>query len=118
VASEKLTLPQGVEVYEIEGPFFFGVANKFDDVMKQVGDKPSIRIIRMRKVPFIDSTGLHNLTSLIKTSQREGIAILLSGVKPAVRHSLARAGIETLVGAENVCSNINEAIARAEVLSR
>ena len=57
---EVLSLPKGVEVYEIDGPFFFGVASKFDDIMHNMGDKPKIRIIRMRKVPFMDSTGLHN----------------------------------------------------------
>ena len=63
---EKLIVPQGVEVYEIDGPFFFGVANKFDECMKTIGDKPRIRIIRMRKVPFMDTTGLHNLESLYR----------------------------------------------------
>ena len=63
---EVLKLPKEVEVYEIDGPFFFGVANKFDDVMHTIGDKPKIRIIRMRKVPFMDSTGLHNLESLYR----------------------------------------------------
>ena len=68
---EKLSIPQGVEVYEIDGPFFFGVANKFDECMKTIGDTPRIRIIRMRKVPFMDTTGLHNLESLYRLSEKE-----------------------------------------------
>ena len=65
---ETLNIAKGVEVYEINGPFFFGVATKFDEVMREMGDKPVVRIIRMRKVPFIDSTGLHNLQILVELS--------------------------------------------------
>ncbi|MDR0811037.1 MAG: sulfate permease [Paludibacter sp.] len=111
--NEQLALPQGVEVYEIEGPFFFGVANKFEETMKQIGDKPKIRIIRMRKVPFIDSTGTHNLSNLIKNSQSEKIKILLSGVNEKVRGVLQKTGIETTLGSENILSNINDALQRA-----
>lgn len=68
---EHLIIPKGVEVYEINGPYFFGIATKFEEVMAQLGDRPKVRIIRMRKVPFIDSTGIHNLESLCKMSQKE-----------------------------------------------
>jgi len=114
--TEKLQLPKGVEVYEIEGPFFFGVANKFEETMKQIGDKPAIRIIRMRKVPFIDSTGTHNLENLIKMSQKDKTQILLSGVNENVRNVLINVGIEKLLGAENIYPNINEALDRANAL--
>lgn len=116
---EKLKIPIGVEVYEIEGPFFFGVANKFEETMKQVGDKPRVRIIRMRKVPFIDSTGSHNLENLIRMSVKDKTQILLSGVNDNVRSVLIQVGIEKLLGEENICSNINEALERAnELLSK
>lgn len=114
--SEKLSIPKGVEVYEIEGPFFFGVANKFEETMKQVGDKPKIRIIRMRKVPFIDSTGVHNLESLIRLSKKDKVQLLLSGVTDEVHQVLLKAGIEDKIGDQNICSNINQALARAEEL--
>lgn len=114
--NEQLTLPKGVEVYEIEGPFFFGVANKFEETMKMLGDKPKVRIIRMRKVPFIDSTGIHNLESLIKMSTKDKTQILLSGVTKKVHAALEKTGIPGFIGEENICSNIGEAIARAEVL--
>jgi SulP family sulfate permease len=110
---EKLQLPDDTEVYEIEGPFFFGVANKFEEVMKQVGDKPKIRIIRMRKVPFIDSTGVHNLENLIIQSHKDNIKILLSGVNEKVHLVLHKTGVETLIGQENICSNIFQAVERA-----
>ena len=114
--TERLVLPKGVEVYEIEGPFFFGVASRFEETMKQIGDKPRVRIIRMRKVPFIDSTGSHNLENLIRMSAKDKTQILLSGVTENVRSVLVKVGIENLLGAENICSNINEALTRAEQL--
>ncbi len=110
VDSDVLELPDKVEVYEIEGPFFFGIANKFEEVMKTIGDKPKVRIIRMRKVPFVDATGIHNLENLIKFSQKEGIKVFLSGVNADVRKGLEHAEIDVLVGPEAICDNINEAI--------
>lgn len=110
---EVLQLEKGIEVYEIDGPFFFGVANKFDSVMKNMGDKPKIRIIRMRKVSFIDSTGLHNLESLWRLSNAEHIHMILSGVNEQVHKVLTRSGFDQKIGAENICSNINEAVAKA-----
>ncbi|MDR2839875.1 MAG: sulfate permease [Paludibacter sp.] len=115
--NEQLELPHGVDVYEIEGPFFFGVANRFEETMKQVSQKPKIRIIRMRKVPFIDSTGTHNLTNLIKNSTlKDKTKVLLSGVNPNVLAVLQKTGIEELLGKENILSNINDAVARAKEL--
>ena len=114
---EHLVIPEGVEVYEINGPYFFGIATKFEEIMARLGDRPQIRIIRMRKVPFIDSTGIHNLTTLCEMSQKENIHIILSGVNPQVHAVLERSGFYTLLGKENICSNINEAldVARKEL---
>jgi len=112
--TDQLILPKGVEVYEIEGPFFFGIANKFEETMMQIGDKPKVRIIRMRKVPFIDSTGIHNLESLIKLSTHEKTTILLSGVNEHVKSALQKAGVEKMVGAENIFSNITLAMQKAD----
>ncbi len=113
VHEEHLVLPAGVEVYEINGPYFFGIATKFEELMIQMGDLPKIRIIRMRKVPFIDSTGIHNLTNLCEMSMRENIHIILSGVNPKVHKVLEKSGFYELLGKENICSNINEAVAKA-----
>lgn len=110
---EVLYLPKGVEVYEIDGPFFFGVANKFDEKMRMIGDHPNIRIIRMRKVPFIDSTGLNNLETLCRNSKKEKIHIILSGVKPNIRESLYQSEIPQIVGDENICNDIHLAVARS-----
>ena len=111
---EHLTIPQGVEVYEINGPYFFGAGNKFEEIMAAFGDRPKVRIIRMRKVPFVDSTGIHNLTNLCLMSQNEGIKIVLSGVTPKVQAQLHKAKFDHLVGTDNICSHINIALERAK----
>lgn len=110
VHEEHLIVPEGVEVYEINGPYFFGIATKFEEIMARLGDRPKIRIIRMRKVPFIDSTGIHNLATLCKMSQKENIHIILSGVNDQVHAVLEKSGFYELLGKENICSNINEAL--------
>lgn len=111
--NEHLAIPQGVEVYEINGPYFFGAGNRFEEVMAGMGDRPKVRIIRMRKVPFVDSTGIHNLTNLCLMSRNEGIQIVLSGVNPNVHKVLEHAGFYQIVGKDNICSHINLALAKA-----
>ena len=114
---EHLIIPEGVGVYEIDGPYFFGIANRFDEIMMHVSGKEyPIRIIRMRKVPFVDSTAMHNLSSLIERSHKEGITIILSGVKTHVHHQLQTGGIEQLMDPDNICPNIHVALRRAEQL--
>ncbi|HBY16435.1 MAG TPA: sodium-independent anion transporter [Porphyromonadaceae bacterium] len=115
---EVLDLRPGVSVYEIDGPFFFGAATKFDEIVRHsLQENPKVRIIRMRKVPFIDSTGLHNLQLLIESSHREGIRIVLSGVRDNVRAALHNAGIDSLVGAENICDHISKAVVVANSIA-
>ena len=114
---EHLTIPEGVEVYEINGPYFFGAGNKFEEIMGALGrQRPKVRIIRMRKVPFVDSTGIHNLTNLCLMSQQEGIQVVLSGVSPSVQTVLHKAGFDAMLGEENICSHINLALERAKQL--
>ena len=116
VHEENLMIPKGIEVYEINGPYFFGIATKFEETMTQLGDRPKVRIIRMRKVPFIDSTGIHNLTALCEMSQKEKTTIILSGVNENVYNVLEKAGFYELLGKENICPNINVALDRAKNL--
>ncbi len=117
---EVLNVAKGVSVYEIDGPFFFGVATKFDEIMRATvgGRTPLVRIIRMRKVSFIDATGLHNLEILINSSQNEGIHVVLSGVKDNVRESLEHAGIDRLIGADHICDHITKAVAMANEIAK
>ena len=115
-AGEMLSLPEGVEVFEVNGPFFFGIANKFEEAEKQTTEKPLVRIIRLRRVPFIDSTGLSNLKAFIHRSISNGTQIVFSGASQNLLNSLEKSGILSLLGKENNCDDIQSAIARAEEL--
>lgn len=116
---EVLDVAPGVGIYEIDGPFFFGVATKFDEMMRSTlgHDKPVVRIIRMRRVPFIDATGVHNLEILIRSSQAEGIHVVLSGVNPTVRQVLEKSRINKLVGEDHICDHITKAVAMANKIA-
>ena len=113
---EGLTIPKGVEVYEINGPYFFGVATQFEELMDEFRDKSKVRIIRMRKVPFIDSTGIHNLANLCEMSSKRKITVVLSGVNPKVHSALQKANFYNILGEKNICPDINVTLARANEL--
>lgn len=115
---ESITIPAGVEVYEINGPYFFGVATQFEELMSDFRDKSKVRVIRMRKVPFIDSTGIHNLSNFCEMSFKNKIVVVLSGVNPQVHSALHKAGFYDLVGENNICPNINVALSRAEEIMK
>lgn len=116
---EVLDVAPGVSVYEIDGPFFFGIATKFEEIMRTTigGSKPIVRILRMRKVAFIDATAIHNLEILIKSSQDDGVHVVLSGVRPNVRQSLENAGIDRLIGDDHICDHITKAVAMANKIA-
>lgn len=115
---EVLDLQPGVSVYEIDGPFFFGAATKFDEMMRvSTSELPVVRIIRMRRVPFIDSTGIHNLRILIEASHKEGILVVLSGVRDNVRDALHRSHIDSLIARDHICDHISKAVIVANELA-
>ena len=115
VHEESLTIPDGCAVYEINGPYFFGIANKFDDLQTNLshGKKPRVQIIRMRKVPFIDSTGIHNLANLIQMNHDKGIHVILSGVTPKVHSQLEKAGFYDRMNSDHICPHIDVALQKA-----
>ena len=116
---EALQIPEGVQVYEIDGPFFFGIANKFEELSANMLDVPLVRIIRMRKVPFVDATGLHNLEVFIHKSHEQGIHVVLSGVRPNVLEVIRKSSLYGEVGEKNIFDHINGAMARAkEIVER
>ena len=88
------SLPKGISVYEINGPFFFGAANKYKEVLKEVGIKSKVMILRMRNVPFIDATGMHNFKEVLKTLNNYKVKIILSGVRQGVYDTLITSDIE------------------------
>ncbi len=115
---EVLDLHRGVSVYEIDGPFFFGAATKFEEVVRHTNSEPPlVRIIRMRKVPFIDSTGLHNLQILIESSHQDGIRIVLSGVNENVREALHKSHIDNMIPRDCICDHISKAVIVANHLA-
>ena len=120
VTDEHLIIPDGCAVYEINGPYFFGIANKFDELQSSIGHKkPRVHIIRMRRVPFIDSTGIHNLQNLIEMNHADGTHIILSGVNDKVHAQLEKSGFYNIMDSNHICPHIDVALERArEFLSK
>ncbi|MDP4185725.1 MAG: sulfate permease [Bacteroidota bacterium] len=116
-ATDKLNIPKHVEIYEVNGPFFFGAAHKFRDSIKALEKRPKIMIIRMRNVPFIDSTGIHNLRQLVKDLAGSKIRVILSGVQPDVDREIRNAGLAEIIGEEYIFPHIRLALEKATELS-
>ena len=106
-------IPEGIEIYEIKGPLFFGVVNKFDEIVRENTHDIFVRIIRLRRVPFIDSTGLNNLENLYYKSIGEKIQLIFSGVHPGALQALQQSGLLDKIGQENVFNDIAPALLRA-----
>jgi SulP family sulfate permease len=106
-------LPEGIAIYEISGPLFFGSAKQYAQTIKEIGFKSKILIIRMRHVPFVDSTGLHNLQGMIKTLQAYGVEIVLSGVNPAVMKDLKEHHLSTMIGEANIRHSFDDALSHS-----
>jgi sulfate permease, SulP family len=116
-AIDKKQIPEGVEVFEINGPFFFGAAKKFRDQMAVVEEPPKVRIIRMRNVPAVDATGLQTLKDFYKDAKKHKTHMILSGVHTQPLYAMTQAGIFDLYGEDNIHGNIDDALDRArEVL--
>jgi SulP family sulfate permease len=109
-AIRRRSIPRGVEVYEVNGPFFFGAAEAFRETLMTVAVKPKVLIIRMRNVPAMDSTGVHALKDVITRSRREGILVLLSDVHAQPMSVLSRSDVLDQVGEENLLGNIDDAL--------
>jgi SulP family sulfate permease len=107
-------VPRGVEVYEINGPFFFGAAEKFKDTLWEVSKKPKVLIIRMRNVPVIDSTAMHALRDLVRRTKKDGTLVLLSDVQPQPRLALERSELLIDIGSDHVLDDIDDALAAAQ----
>ncbi len=106
----RLDIPKGVDVYEINGPFFFGLASKIEDICINRKNETRIRIIRMRKVPFIDSTGINNLRSLCQRTKERGVIVVLSGVNPDVLKTLKKFGVDKEIGQDHIFPHIVPAL--------
>jgi SulP family sulfate permease len=106
-------VPKGVEVYEINGPFFFGAAEKFKDTLSEISKKPKVLIVRMRNVPAIDSTALHALRDLVRRTRKDGTLFLLSDIQDQPRLALERSELLDEIGEQYLCPDIDDALALA-----
>ena len=106
-------VPSSVEIFEINGPFFFGAAEAFKEAIGQVGGRPKVLIIRMRDVPAIDSTGMHALRDVVERSRRDGTLVLLSDVHSQPLVAMTRSGLLDEVGDDNVFGNLDDSLDRA-----
>ncbi|HTY11396.1 MAG TPA: sulfate permease [Bacteroidota bacterium] len=109
-------IPEGVEVYEINGPFFFGAVTKFKEAMRMVERPPKIRIIRMRNVPAIDASGLNLLREVMTESRKEKTHLIFSGVHAQPLYAFTQYGLLDEIGEENVFGNVDDALDRARGL--
>jgi sulfate permease, SulP family len=106
-------IPQGVEVYEVNGPFFFGAADKIKDVLNFVAKKPKVFVLRMRNVPIIDASGIRVLDDLFRSFSHHGVRFVIAGIQPQPLSALERAGKLDEYGRENFVGNLDEALATA-----
>jgi len=116
-AIDRKTLPQDVEVYELEGPLFFGVAEKLVDILTLFEHPPKVFILRMRYVPMIDAAGLHALEILYERLSKQQTVLILSGVCPEVQSHIVKASVNRLIGDENIVDHINKALIRADQIT-
>ncbi len=116
--AQRHRIPAGVQIYEIAGPFFFGVAAMFKDTIARITGNPLVLIIRMRDVLSLDSTAMHALEDVVHRSRRAGTTVLLADVHTQPLVALTGSGALAEIGAENLFGTLEEAIARAEQLTR
>lgn len=118
-ATSNKDIPEGVEVYEINGPFFFGVADMLINTLEHIGKTPKVFILRMRNVPAIDATGEHALENFYNTCKKAGTQLVLSGVNPVPYATLKKMHFIEMIGEENVTNHIDKALIRTrEILKK
>lgn len=111
-ATSNKDIPEGVEVYEINGPFFFGVADMLINTLEHIGKTPKVFILRMRNVPAIDATGEHALENFYNTCKKAGTQLVLSGVNPVPYETLKKMHFIEIIGEENITNHIDKALIR------
>ena len=117
VAAIARQLPKGVTLYEVNGPLFFGAAERFRSVLGEISDKPRALVVRMRHVPATDSTGIHALRELVRNSTRAGTRVILAEVLDQPMTVLSNSGLLDELGVENVFATLDEALERARTVA-
>jgi SulP family sulfate permease len=115
--SELLDIPEGVDIFEVNGPFFFAAAEKFKSTLNIIETKPKVLILRMRNVLSIDATGLKALKEVVLQCQKDGIHLLLSGVHSQPLFAMEKSGLTKMIGTENLCENIEVALKKAKAIT-
>lgn len=110
-------VPKGVVLYRFHGPFFFAAADKLEAALRASGGRPRAVVFRMRYVPSMDATGLHAFRTAVEKMQRDGVRIFITGIQPQPMSVLFKAGVVDLIGAENFCGDIDEALDRCRLLT-
>jgi SulP family sulfate permease len=113
VDASRRAVPQGVEVFEINGPFFFGVADRLKDTVRGLGRPPKVFILRMRRVPAVDASALHALEEFNHKCRRSGTHLLLAGVHAQPLFAMTRYGLADKIGASNMFEDFDQALERA-----
>lgn len=116
-APQYLDIPAGVQVFQINGPFFFGAASRLGDLLDQIGRVPRVFVLRFRQVPFIDATGAHALGEFVRKCRSQGTAVVLCQLSPQVRATLGRMGTLEDIGEENIAGGLEQALTIAEKLN-
>src|SRR5262249_37616580 len=111
-AGERVTLPENVLVYRIEGPFFFGAAEKLESTLERVQHHIRTVVIRLGRVPFMDATGMQTLAEIIERYQRRHVRVILCGMGPNLYQALRDVGTIALVGEANVCRDMTDVARR------
>jgi SulP family sulfate permease len=112
---ETYTVPKQVQVFEITGPLFFGAAYKFKDAIRVIAKQPKVLIIRMRKVPIIDATGIKTIQDVYRESKQRGIKVILSEVNsPKILQELKEARLLFAIGKANVTDTFEQAVQRSK----
>ncbi len=106
----------GIEIYEINGPFFFGISHKFEEAARIIESLPTVRLLRMRRVPFMDGTGIHALNEFCKRSQKSGIRVIFSGVNPQPLELMRKYGMIESIGQEYIFPAFEEALRQAQAV--
>jgi sulfate permease, SulP family len=114
--NELIKPPEGVEVYDVNGPLFFGVSHRFEEAMRTVEKMPKVRILELENVPSIDASGLHSLEQFFRRCKKSNVHLILSGVQPQPLEAIRNSGLADEIGEKNIIEDSTTALKFAETL--
>jgi SulP family sulfate permease len=114
---ERLKRPDGVMIYEIDGPMFFAAIENFERALKHTASDPETLVIRLRRVPFIDATGLQSIEEVVLDLHRRGVQVLLCEANPRVLEKMRRSGLVDEHSIAQYCDNLEQAFHHARLVT-